>query len=101
MRIIVLFNLKEGVNPVAYEAWAKGTDIPGVNMLSSVEDFTVHRATGMFGSDATPPYQYIEVIDLHALEPCGEEISTDAFQAVAAAFGDYADNPQFILTENV
>ena len=101
MRIIVLFNLKEGVNPDAYEAWAKGTDIPGVNMLSSVENFSVHRATGMFGSDAQSPYQYIEVIDIHAIDPFVEEISTDAFQAVAAAFGDYADNPQFILTEDL
>ncbi len=101
MRIVVLFNLKEGVAPAAYEAWATGTDIPGVNMLSSVEKFTVHRATGLFGSDAPSPYQYVEVIDIHALEPFVDEISTEAFQKVAAAFGDYADSPQFILTEDL
>ncbi len=101
MRIVVLFNLKEGVDPAAYEAWARGTDIPGVNALSSVEKFTVHRATGLFGSDAPSPYDYVEIIDIHAMDPFVAEISTEAFQKVAAAFGDFADNPQFILTEDL
>ncbi len=52
MRIIVLFNLKPGVDIAAYEAWAKDIDIPGVNTLGSVDRFTTHRATGLFGSDA-------------------------------------------------
>lgn len=101
MRIVVLFNLKPGVAPAAYEAWARGTDIPGVNALSSVDRFTVHRATGLFGSTAPPPCQYVEVIDIAAMAPFVAEISTDAFQQVAAAFGDFADDPQFILTEDL
>ena len=49
MRIICLFNLKEGASAADYEAWARGTDIPGVNALGSVAVFTVHRATGLLG----------------------------------------------------
>lgn len=101
MRIIVIFNLKDGVDPAAYEAWARGSDIPGVNALSSVKYFSVHKATGMFGSDATPPYQYVEVIDIHGMDPFVADISTPEFQSVSAAFGDFADNPQFILTEDL
>lgn len=101
MRIVVLFNLKPGVDPAAYEAWARGTDIPGGNALSSVDRFSVHRATGLFGSDAPSPYQYVEVIDIAALDPFVAEISTEAFQKVAAAFGDFAENPQFIMTEDL
>jgi hypothetical protein len=101
MRIVVLFNLKPGVDPAAYEAWAKGTDIPGVNALSSVDGFTVHRTTGLFGSDAPAPYQYVEILDIQEMDPFVAEISTDAFQQVAAAFGDFADNPQFMLTQDL
>jgi hypothetical protein len=101
MRIVVIFKLKEGVDPAEYEAWARGTDIPGVNALSSVKGFTVHKATGLFGSDAPSPYDYIEIIDIHGMDPFVTEISTPEFQAVAAAFGDYAENPQFILTEDL
>jgi hypothetical protein len=101
MRIVCLFNLKPGVSPADYEAWARGTDIPGVNALSSVRSFTVHRATGLFGSDAKPPYEYVEIIDIHGMDPFVAEVSTEAFQKAAAKFQDYADNPQFILTEDL
>jgi hypothetical protein len=101
MKIIVLFNLKPGVSVSDYEDWAHTRDIPGVNALSSVSSFTVHRATGLFGSDAASPYAYIEIIDIAAMDPFIADISTPEFQAMAAPFQDYADNPQFILTEDL
>lgn len=101
MKIIVLFNLKPGVAVSDYEAWARTRDIPGVNALSSVSSFTVHKATGLFGSDAASPYQYIEIIDIAGMDPFVADISTPEFQAMAAPFQDYADAPQFILTEDL
>lgn len=101
MRIVCLFNLKNGANREEYEAWARSTDIPGVNALGSVERFTVHRATGLFGSDATPPYDYVEIIDIHAMESFVADISDPEFQRVAAAFGLFTDNPIFILTQDL
>lgn len=101
MRIVVLFNLKPGVDPAAYEAWATGTDIPGVNALSSVDRFTVHRTTGLFGSDLPAPYDYVEIIDIADMDPFVADVSTEAFTKVAAAFGDFADNPQFMLTQDL
>lgn len=101
MRIIVLFNLKDGVDPATYEAWARQSDIPGVNALGSVTRFTVHKATGLFGSDAASPYQYVEVIDIAGMDGFIADISTPEFQAMAAPFQQFADNPQFILTEDL
>jgi REDY-like protein HapK len=101
MRIIVLFNLKEGVDVSAYEKWAQDADIPGVNALGSVDQFSVHRATGLFGSDAKSPYQYVEVIDIKGMDDFVGDITTEAFQAAAAPFQAFADNPQFILTEDL
>ncbi len=101
MRIICLFNLKSGVAVTEYEAWARGMDIPGVNALSSVYDYTVHRATGLFGSDAKSPYDYVEVIDITNLDHFIADVSDPAFQSIVAAFGQFADNPTFILTEDL
>lgn len=101
MRIVCLFNLKPGASREAYEAWARGTDIPGVNALGSVQGFTVHRATGLFGSDAPPPYDYVEIIDIRGMDAFVADVSDPAFQTVAAAFGEFADAPQFILTEDL
>lgn len=101
MRIICLFNLKPGASADAYEAWARGTDIPGVNALNSVARFTVHRATGLFGSDARSPYEYVEVIDIHGLDAFITDVSDPAFQAVASGFAQFTDDPVFIMTTDL
>jgi hypothetical protein len=101
MRIICLFNLKPGASAAAYEAWARGTDIPGVNALGSVNNFTVHRATGLFGSDAPPPYDYVEIIDIKGMDEFVADVSNPEFQKVAAAFGEFTDNPVFMLTDDL
>ncbi|WFL76378.1 REDY-like protein HapK [Altererythrobacter arenosus] len=102
MRIICLFNLKPGVSVAEYEEWAKTRDIPTVNGLGSVESFTVHKATGVFGDDsAKPHFEYIEVIDIKGMDAFVGDISTEDFQAAAAPFQGYADAPQFILTEDL
>lgn len=100
-RIVVLFNLKSGASPDDYEAWAKTTDLPTVNALSSIAGFTVHRATGLLGSDAPPPYQYVEIIDVSDMQRFGEDVSSELMQKVAAEFQSFADGPLFLLTENL
>jgi REDY-like protein HapK len=101
MRIIVLFKLKPGADVAAYEKWATQIDQPGVNALPSIDNFTVHRATGLFGSDAPAPYDYIEVIDIKTMDGFVADISSEAFQAAVAPFHEFTDNPQFILTEDL
>ncbi|MEO9470060.1 MULTISPECIES: REDY-like protein HapK [Sphingomonadales] len=101
MRIIVLFNLKDGVNIAEYEEWAKTRDIPTASGLASVQSFTVHKATGLFGSDDPSPYEYFEIIDITGMDEFVTDVSDPAFQAAAAPFQDYADNPTFILTEDL
>lgn len=99
MRIVVLFNLKPGTDVAAYEKWARTTDIPGVRALRSVADFQVYRTTGVLGTDARPPYSYIEVIDVPDMNAFGADVGSEAVQKVAAQFQQFADNPQFILTQ--
>ena len=98
-RIVVLFNLKDAGSAADYETWARSTDLPVVNGLDSVDGFSVHRASGMLGGDASPPYQYVEIIDVNDMELFGEEVSTDTMQKVAGEFQAFADAPLFILTD--
>ncbi len=101
MRIIVLFNLRDGVSAADYEAWARTTDIPIVNALPSIRSFTVHKATGVMGSDQPPPYQYIEVVDVADEARFGEDVATETMKRVAAEFQALADNPTFIATADI
>ena len=43
-RVVALFILKEGVTAQDYELWARNTDIPTVNGLRSIDQFSTHRA---------------------------------------------------------
>ena len=99
-RIIVLFNLKSGVDAARYEEWAARVDLPIVNRLKSIERFEVFKSASLLGSAAAPPYQYIEIIDVRDINEFGKDIATDEMQRVAAEFGEFAD-AVFIMTEPV
>jgi len=99
-RIIVLFNLKPGRVVADYEAWARRSDLPTVNALGSMERFELFKTTGLLGSEAAPPYQYIEVLDIADMVLFGEDVGTDAMKKIAAEFQDWAD-PIFITTERI
>jgi hypothetical protein len=100
-KIVVLFNLQAGVDPKAYESWAKSTDLPVVNKLASVNQFDVLKCGALLGSDQTPPYQYVEIIELNDQALFFEEVSTETMQKVAAEFQAFADNPLFIVSESL
>lgn len=99
-RIVVLLHLKPGKGADAYEAWARATDLPTVNALTSVERFSVHAATSLLGSDARPPYDYIEILDVADMDAFGADVATETMQRVAAEFQDWAD-PVFIVTRDI
>jgi hypothetical protein len=100
MRIFALFNLKPGVSMDDYLTWARTVDLPTVNALGSIDSFTVFRTTGLLGSDSPPPYGFIEVLDINDMDAFGNDVSTEAMQQVAAAFGAMVD-VTFITTEQV
>jgi len=99
--IVVLFNLASDADVAAYEDWARATDLPTVNGLESVDDFSVFKASGVLGSDKAAPYEYVEVIAVNDMQTFGEEVSTEAMRKVAGEFQAFAEAPIFILTERL
>lgn len=100
MHIFALFNLKQGVSEADYLAWARSTDLPTVNALPSIASFRVFRTTGVLGSDAKPPFGYIEVLDVADMAQFEKDVSTAAMGEVAAAFGGMVE-VTFMTTEEV
>ena len=99
-KIIVLFNLKPGTSVAEYERFARETDLPIVNKLPSVNRFEVLKAQGLLGGGSSP-YAYIEIIDVNSMEKLGADVSSETMQQVAATFRSLADNPIFIVTEQL
>lgn len=96
-RIIALFNLKPGISLEAYESWARTVDLPTVNGLPSIRKFEVFRTTGVLGSDAAPPYSYIEIIDVRDMGQFGEDVATPVMQAVAKDFAGMAETTFMVM----
>ena len=96
--VIVLFNLKPGVDRAEYEAWARESDLPVVNALPSMEKFEVLKAQGLLIGDGPSPYEYVEIMRVPDMAAFGADLADPAVQAGAAQFQQYADNPLFILT---
>jgi hypothetical protein len=95
--LIVLFNLKAGVDAATYEQWARSVDLPSVRGLKSIAEFEVYKSASVLGNDAKPPYQYIEVLKVRDVGELFSEIQAPTMQQVAAAFQQFAEHPCFIL----
>ncbi|KAA1244913.1 REDY-like protein HapK [Aquimarina sp. RZ0] len=99
--LVVLFNLKDEGSKEAYEKWAKTTDVPTALKMASVDTFKVFRLGNVMGTENPSPYQYCEVLEINDMSTLGEEVNSDAMQKVAAQFQDFADNPIFIISEQI
>lgn len=97
MRLIVLFSLKPGVSHDDYKAWALAHDLPTVRALPSISGFDVFQVTSLLGG-GTPPYDYVEIIDVDDLDQFGKDVASERMQAIAAEFGALAD-ALFLTTE--
>ncbi len=100
-KIVVLFNLQQGVDDTVYEQWARTTDLPIVNNLQSIERFEVFKTSGLLGSDAAAPYQYVELLEINDFDKFGEEVATETMKNVATEFQTFADAPLFITLEKI
>ncbi len=94
--MIVLVNLKEGVNPEDYERWVLESYAPAVRGLPSVDDWRDYRATGLLGSEDAPPYQYVVTLEIEDLEQLGREMAGEEMQRLLSELHDLAGVTQIL-----
>jgi hypothetical protein len=94
--MIVLVNLKEGVNPEDYERWILDSYVPAVSRLSSVEDWRDYRVGGLLGSDAAPPYRYVVTLEITDPEVLGREMRGGEMQRLFSELHELAEITQLM-----
>ncbi|MFS4467246.1 hypothetical protein [Maribacter sp. 2210JD10-5] len=99
--LVVLFNLKDESAREAYEKWAKTTDVPTASAMESVDSFKVFKMGNIMGTENPSPYQYCEVLEINDMGKLGEEVGSEAMKKVAAEFQEFADNPMFVISEQI
>ena len=94
--IIVLVDLKEGVDPEDYERWVLESYAPAVRELPSVEDWRDYRATGLLGSNTAPPYRYVVTLDIRDLDQLGRDVASEGMQGLLSELHDLAEVTQIM-----
>ncbi len=99
--LVVLFNLKDDASKETYEQWAKTTDVPTASSMASVDSFKVFKLGNIMGTENASPYQYCEILEINDMAKLGEEVESEAMKKVAAEFQSFADNPMFIISDQI
>ena len=94
--MIVLANLKDGVDPEDYERWILESYAPAVRNLTSVEDWRDYRVSGLLGSDAAPPYQYVVTLEVNDMEQLGRDMAGEEMQRLFSELHDLAEVTQIM-----
>jgi hypothetical protein len=94
--MIVLANLKDGVDPEDYERWILESYAPAVRNLTSVEDWRDYRVSGLLRSEAAPPYQYVVTLEVNNMEQLGRDMSGEEMQRHFSELHDLAEVTQIM-----
>jgi len=94
--MIVLANLKDGVESEDYERWILESYAPAVRDLTSVEDWRDYRVSGLLGSDAAPPYQYVVTLEVNDMEQLGRDMAGEEMQRLFSELHDLVEVTQIM-----
>ena len=94
--MIVLVNLREGVNPEDYERWILESYAPAAKGLPSVEDWRDYRVSGLLGSEDAPPYRYVVTLEVKDPEQLGRDMAREEMRRLFSELHDLADITQIM-----
>ena len=94
--MIVLVNLKEGVSPEEYERWIIESYVPAAKALPSVEDWRDYRVSGLLGSLARPPYQYVVTLEIKDPEQLRRDMAREEMKRLFSELHELAEITQLV-----
>lgn len=100
--LITGLRLKAGVDPVDYERFALEVDKPTCEAeLPSFESWNVHRVLRLQGSEAEPPYDYVEVVHLSDLDQFERDLQSPVVAELGRRSEPLLEEPDLIVTRLV
>jgi len=84
--------LKAGADAAAYERWVQHTDYRLAQQIPSIVHYRVHRIAGPVDGNAPPPYDYIEVLEVTAIDEYRSDLTHHpAIQPILAEIGQFIE----------
>ena len=94
--MIVLVNLKEGVSLEEYERWIIESYAPAAKALPSVEDWRDYRSSGLLGTLARPPYQYVVTLEIKDPEQLRRDMASEKMKRFFSELHELAEITQLM-----
>ena len=94
--LVVLVDLRPGVEPEEYEAFIRDRYAPVARSLPSIEEWCGYRATGLLASDAAPPRQYVVVVEIQGMDAFYRDVRDERMQALLVELHRYAELTQVL-----
>lgn len=84
--------LKPGADRAAYEHWVQHTDYRLAQSIQSVSHYRVHRLVGPVEGEGSPPYDYIEVLQVSDLDEYRKAMAHHpALRQIVAEIGQFIE----------
>jgi len=100
--LFILYTLKEGVTPDAFDAWVRTTDQSAMRSLTRVQEFRTYRAERLMMGEGAPGTAHVEAFAIPDLEAfVAEDMGGPSVQTVMGALMGFAEAPQFIVVSEV
>lgn len=88
--MIVLVDLKDGVEPEDYERWISESYRPTVMSLPSVDDWRGYRVGGV------PPSRYVVTVEVNDADQLGKDAETEEMRRLLEELDGYAEVTQMM-----
>lgn len=78
------------MRPEDYERWILESHAPAAKVLPSVRDWRDYRVSGLLGSDAVPPHQYVVTVEINDLEQLGRDMAGEEMRGLLSTLHRFA-----------
>ncbi len=101
-KLILLYKLKDGIDPSTFEKWVLSVDYPTMRGLHRVSSFSTHRVRGLLIGDGTPSADYVEIFDIPDLEGfISQDMGTTIVRNIMGQFMGFAAAPEFLIVDEL
>ena len=100
MKCFVLFRLKPGVTPEAYEEWFRAENVPAALTVATSRNYRVWRVTGVM--EGEPSFEYLEEMEIDDRAAFEAEIeSSEAMARMLEAWYERVGDQVIVFADEV
>lgn len=99
--MIVMYNLAENQNEAEFETWLREVDMPGYAKLTSMQNPTYYRTSGLLGEETPAPFKYIVTIEMNNADAVESEMAAPEWEGFITDFEGRTTDHAFVIAKRI